>query len=157
METIYRWRVRRPTISREIDQLQEDLRHFALIPRSRQAELDNLTSVAPPALAITYNLRFIFPHDGTLLPYQESHDYGDQCFDARSELRLGQSLLYLRLTTKSTLYAFFSLPFEQSGGPLDEYREFLQVHFPTRMSAAGWRQWRLNRAGTGYYSRVLRT
>jgi hypothetical protein len=89
-----------------------------------------------------------------VLPFQEPKQYLKHPYDGYG-LTLGRSEIYLRLSTRSTLFAFFSLPFETPDKEFIGYREFLQNHFPIKLSDKHWKHWELTKSGKSYRKRML--
>jgi hypothetical protein len=110
---------------------------------------------SPLILAVGACFNFILPETREVLPFQGPQYYLHQAYDGYGSV-LGQSKIYLRLTTRSTLSAFFCLPFETPDRGFENYRAFLQEHFPFRLSNHQWRHWELTRQGTSYRRRKVR-
>lgn len=108
---------------------------------------------APLTLNVTAAFRFVDPWTRELLPFQNPADYLRQ--DAGNRHLLGASSAFARLSTRSTLSAFFSLPFPESSAECLAYVEFLREHAPVQLSDRHWTAWTLNMRGTRYTGRRL--
>jgi len=68
---------------------------------------------------------------------------------------LGASIAFARLSSRSALSVFFSLPFDEPGMEFHACIEFLKAHTPFRLSDQRWKIWTLNKRGTRYVGRRL--
>jgi hypothetical protein len=71
------------------------------------------------------------------------------------QLPLGTSVLYLRLSERSTCSIVLSLPFVEDSAEFHGYRRLLQQSLPFKLAPRRWSRWQLNKAGTRYYSRKV--
>ncbi len=107
----------------------------------------------PLMLGIKARVRLRQPGTSELLPFQGPEHYLSQ--QVGQEYRLGESLVYIRLSTRSTFFAFFSLPFVEPDESFRGYATFLQSALPFRLSQKHWVRWQLNAKGTSFYARKL--
>ncbi|HET7744557.1 MAG TPA: hypothetical protein VFK76_07425 [Gaiellaceae bacterium] len=108
---------------------------------------------APLCLAVGATFCLCDPATGQAFPGQDPELYGHQ--DAGGGRLLGQSSIYLRLSTTSTCALFLSLSFPEVTPTLSSYIERLGSRLPFDLSRKHWSRWQLNAEGTRYYNRKI--
>jgi hypothetical protein len=113
-----------------------------------------LPGLSALSIYATMTFRFVDPATREVLPFQDPSDYLNQ--DARfagHPLCLGSSLASARLSERSTLAVFFSLPFLDPNPDFLRYLEFLASRAPFKFSGQHWKIWNLNKKNSGYVPR----
>jgi hypothetical protein len=112
--------------------------------------------VQPLAVDVALKFRLVDRSTRKPLPFQNPSDYLHQdagC--AGHQLSLGSSVASARISTRSTLFVFLSLPFAEVSAELRDYVEFLGSAAPFTFSEKHWKVWTLNREGSGYVGRRI--
>jgi hypothetical protein len=113
-----------------------------------------LPSTGPPfVIGVETRFRLKDPRSGAVLPFQGPEHYGHQEYG--HQLPFGVSVLYARLSVKSTCSLLLCLPFGEVSDELQQYVATLQQRLPFKLSAKHWSRWQLNAAQTRYYSRKV--
>jgi hypothetical protein len=107
----------------------------------------------PLVLGIKAHVRLKQPHGDLVLPYQDADFYLRQMVGR--ELYLGESQVYIRLTTKSTFFTFLSFPFLDTSEEFQEYLDFIEQELPFKLSSNHLIRWQLNAKGSHFYGRKL--
>lgn len=113
--------------------------------------LPDVPSPPPLTVNVTSAFHFVDPDTRRALPFQDPSDYPGR--HAGDRTPLGTSRVFARLSTRSTLSVFFSLPFPHAGEEFLTYVEFLQRHAPFRFSGAHWKIWTPAKKRGGYVGR----
>lgn len=107
----------------------------------------------PLTVNITGKFNLIDPATRKPLPFQDPNNYLNQKTGLGQFL--GTSQAFGRLSARSTLALFLSLPFETPGAEFQAYAAFLSHHAPFQFSQNGWKMWRLNTARSAYAGRKI--
>ena len=113
--------------------------------------------VQPLIVHVALKFRFVDRLTRKTLPFQSPSDYLQQ--DARCaghRLSLGSSVASAGLSTRSTLFVFFSLPFAEVNAEFRNYVDVLATAAPFTFSDKHWKVWTLNREGSRYVGRKMR-
>ena len=105
------------------------------------------------AVAEQICFRLLHPETRLVLPYQHTAFYGD--FSRTPGQLLGRSQLYARISERSTVSLFLSLPFAEVTDEVRALVAFLQAHLPFRLSNAHWKSWRPTKDEKGYTGRRI--
>jgi hypothetical protein len=100
----------------------------------------------------TWNL-VLFDSSRQPLPYQGREHYLN--FDCDRRRCLGQSLVYGRISERTTANLFLSIPYEDLNGDAQQVVSGIQAHFPARLSSSHWKMWRLAKNGQRYVGRKI--
>lgn len=114
------------------------------------------SSVPPVAVYATARFRFVGRSSGKPLVFQDPALYLNQDAGfAGHRLRLGSSMACARISGRSTLSVFFSLPFAEPSKEFVRYAGFLAAHAPFTISPKHWKLWSLNKSGDRYTARKI--
>lgn len=142
-EQIHKWNL----VIKRVPEAIKELKSYRPFPEHQRD--------SPLVLGIHVRFRFTSKDSRNLMPFQEPRYYLDFPYDGYG-LKLGQSEIYLRLSTHSSLFAFFCLPFEEPSDDFEKYRAFIQENFPVRLSDKHWKYWGLTNSRTSYRQMKLR-
>lgn len=108
-------------------------------------------SIVQPTLHVVARFRLVDPRTGARLPFQDPSYYLMRA--AGDQRLLGTSCAFARLSARSTMSLFLSLPFTEPDAECRAYVNFLMSTAPVRLSSHHWKRWLLNRRGTRYVGR----
>ena len=142
-----------PSRTRQVGEHREILRPLPIeqVPSWLEGPC-RLAGDAGPWVSAWGQFRFTDLQSHDPLPGQDPSIYGHQKVE-RGGYLLGQSVLYARLSRRSTVSVFLCFPFEAPSAEFRSYLDRLQQHLPFRFSNHHWKHWRPRARGTGFVGR----
>lgn len=116
---------------------------------------DFRSKLYPCAVTLDIKFRLIDPRTGAVLAYQDPAYYGDGRPSPFYSEIFGSSRALIRLSERSIIYLFLSIPFSADDPALTDYVSILQDKLPFNMSPKSWRLWKPSRGGKKYSSSRL--
>jgi hypothetical protein len=99
-------------------------------------------------------IKLIDGEGGAPWPYQDPSSYSHFQVSGYGEA-LGRSVVYARISERSSLNLFLNFPFEPEDPELRRAVRHVQDNLPFSLSKSHWRHWKLTKAGDKYLGRKM--